>query len=125
MVFLYLYVEDNDEIRDGIAAIMEAEHREIITVPDANAALEAASSRHFDVLVTDVGLPGMSGTELARHWLRDDSSRYVLLLSGYEFRRGLGGIGPNVRALLKSCDPEDLEAMLKDIEAAIGTPGKH
>lgn len=112
----YLYVEDDEDIREGFTAVMEAEHREIVAVQHAEAALAVNDPQRFDVLVTDVSLPGMSGTDLARQWLAQDTQRHVLLLSGYEFRHGLGSLGPNVRALLKSSEPEELEAMLKSIE---------
>ncbi len=115
----YLYVEDDDDIREGVASVMEAAHRDIVAVEHAEAALALNESKRFDVLVTDVSLPGMSGTDLARVWLQHDDRRHVLLLSGYEFRHGLGTIGPNVRALLKSSDPEELEAMLLSIEEAL------
>jgi len=71
------------------------------------------------VLVTDVSLPGMSGTELARHWLADDPTRWVVLCSGYEFRHGLDAFGPNVRSLPKSFEFEQLEALFDEIETAV------
>lgn len=98
---------------------MEAGHREIVALPHAEAALARDDSARFDVLITDISLPGMSGTDLARQWLANDRSRHVLLLSGYEFRHGLDAIGPNVRALLKTAEPEELEAALLSIEQAL------
>ncbi|MCD2511256.1 response regulator [Comamonas endophytica] len=95
---------------------IEAGHREIVALPNAEAALARDDRARFDVLVTDISLPGISGVDLARQWVADDPSRHVLLLSGYEFRHGLEAIGPNVRALLKSAEPEELEAALLGIE---------
>ncbi len=115
----YLYVEDDEDIREGFMAVMEAPHRKIVGVADAEAALALDGHERFDVLVTDVSLPGMSGSDLARQWLANDSQRHVLLISGYEFKQGLTNIGTNVRALLKSCEPEDLEAMLTNIETLL------
>lgn len=115
----YLYVEDDEDIREGFMAVMEAPHRQIVGVESAESALDVANPERFDVLVTDVSLPGMSGTDLARQWLAKDSQRHVLLISGYAFEHGLDSIGPHVRALLKSCEPEELEAMLESIEAML------
>lgn len=115
----YLYVEDDEDIREGFMAVMEAPHREIVGVESAEAALAISDPQRFDVLVTDVSLPGLSGTDLARQWLADDSQRHVLLISGYEFKQGLDSIGPHVLALLKSCEPEELEAMLERIEGML------
>jgi two-component system cell cycle response regulator CpdR len=118
-VIHYLYVEDNDEIREAFADLMEAPHRKITPVADAEAALALAGVQSFDALITDVSLPGMSGTDLARHWLAEDKTRWVVLCSGYEFRHGLDTIGPNVRAFLKTAEPEDLDAVLEEIETAL------
>lgn len=119
----YLYVEDDEDIREGVASVMEAAHREIVSVPHAEAALALGDTARFDVLVTDVSLPGMSGVDLARRWLERDPARHVLLFSGYELNHGLDAIGPNVRALLKSMEPEELERMLQSIERALPRGG--
>lgn len=118
-VISYLYVEDDEDIREGVAAVMEAGHREIVSLPHAEAALALEDCARFDVLITDVSLPGMSGTDLAKHWLRHDAQRHVLLFSGYEMQHGLATIGPNVQSLLKSVEPEELEAALRRIESAL------
>ena len=116
----YLYVEDDADIREGVEAVMAAAHRAITCAPHAEAALALGDGARFDVLVTDISLPGMSGVDLARRWLAHDPRRHVLLLSGYAFEHGLASIGPNVRALLKSAEPEELEAALLRIEGALG-----
>lgn len=115
----YLYVEDDADLREGVASVMEAGHREIVSVPHAEAALALQDSARFDVLVTDVSLPGISGIDLARLWLECDRKRHILLFSGYELKHGLAAIGPNVQALLKSIEPEELEAALLRIEDAL------
>ena len=116
----YLYVEDDEDIREIVASMMEATHREITAVADGEAALSLMPHWHdFDLLVTDVSLPGVSGMDLARRWLAQDNRRSVLLLSGYEFGHGLAALGPNVRSLLKSSAPEDLEAAMLKLEAGL------
>ncbi|MGN2252147.1 response regulator [Frateuria sp. GZRe12] len=60
-----LLVEDDALIRMDAADMLRELGHEVVEAdygPDALAVLQA---RHVDVLVTDVGLPGMSGTELA------------------------------------------------------------
>lgn len=115
----YLYVEDNEDIREAFGELIEADHRQVTAVADAEAALALLGSQHFDVLITDVSLPGLSGTDLAREWLKPDPKRWVLLFSGYAFGHGLEAIGVNVRALLKTCDPGELETLLETIEASL------
>ena len=115
-----LYVEDNDDLRDTLGALLEGEGREVVTRANAEDALAAFAERDFDVLVTDVSLPGMSGTELARRVLATAPGRWVLLCSGYEFSQGLDRLGPNVRALPKPFEPEELDALMQEIVESIG-----
>ncbi|HWH84218.1 MAG TPA: response regulator [Burkholderiaceae bacterium] len=112
-----LYVEDNDDLRETIGLLLEASDREVVTCANAEAALAAVAARPFDVLITDVSLPGLSGTELARRVLADDPQRWVVLCSGYEFRHGLEQLGPNVRSLSKPFEVEELDALMGEIAA--------
>ncbi len=115
-----LYVEDHDDLRETIAVLLEGEGRDIVTCANAEAALVLWGERSFDVLVTDVSLPGMSGTDLARSVLATDLQTWVVLCSGYDFRHGLDKLGPNVRALPKPFEPEELDALLLEIAASKG-----
>ncbi len=117
--FSVLYVEDNADLRESISSLMYAEGREVLALANAEEALAAMRSQRFDLLVTDVSLPGMSGTDLARRWLEPEANRWVLLCSGYDFPQGLAAMGPNVRSLPKAFEPEKLEALLAEIEASI------
>lgn len=114
-----LYVEDNDDLRETIGALLEAEDRDIVTCASGEEALAAFARRPFDVLVTDVSLPGVSGTDLARRVLAGDPQAWVVLCSGYEFREGLRGLGPNVRSLPKPFELEDLDALMNEIGASL------
>ncbi len=114
-----LYVEDHDDIRDTIGMLLEGDGREVVTLSNAELALAALSERQFHVLITDVSLPGMSGTDLARRVLADDPAHWVVLCSGYDFRHGLAQLGPNVRWLPKPFEPEELEALMVEIAASL------
>lgn len=116
-----LYVEDNQELRETIAMLMEGEGRSITTCETGEAALQLDAGEPYDVLVTDVSLPGISGTELARTVLAQDPARWVVLCSGYEFGTALASLGQHVRALVKPFELEELEDLLSEIEAALKT----
>jgi CheY-like chemotaxis protein len=113
-----LYVEDNHDLRETIGMLIEADGREVVSCATGEEALAADRRRPFDVLVTDVSLPGMSGTDLARALLHDDPQRWVILCSGYEFAHGLAALGPNVRSLPKPFEVEEMDALLAEIAAA-------
>ena len=116
-----LYIEDSDDLRTTISMLLEGPGRDISSVATAEEALAVLAHREFDVVITDVSLPGMSGTDLARHLLASKPDRWVVLCSGYEFGSAVRQFGPNVRSLLKPFEPEDLEAMLVDITERIRT----
>ena len=114
-----LYVEDNPELRETIGMLMEGEGRMVVTCATAEEALELERDGRFDLLVTDVSLPGLSGTDLARQVLAADPGRWVVLCSGYDLGSHPAGWGPHVRTLTKPFELEDLEALLVQAQAAL------
>ena len=121
-----LYVEDNDDLRETIGMLLESDERQVATVPNAEAALAAWEAERFDVLVTDVSLPGKSGTALARELLAANPQQWVVLCSGYGFGEAIAALGPNVRALPKPFELDELDALMDEIVAALarGTGGR-
>lgn len=114
-----LYVEDSEDLRDTIAMLLESPGREVSTCASGEEALAAFAEKDYDILVTDVGLPGLSGTDLARKLLAQKPDRWVVLCSGYEFAEHVQKFGPNVRAVRKPFEPEELEDLMTEITASI------
>ncbi len=113
-----LYVEDNDAVREiGIEFIDEIGHR-VVGVETAEAALAALAQASFDVMLTDVSLPGMSGTELARRVAKEHPSMRLIMASGYGWRNEFDSIGPGILSLPKPFDLDALEAMLDKLDPA-------
>lgn len=121
-VLSILYVEDNHELRETVLELIEADAREIVPMPDGESALSAWQARHFDVLVTDISLPGMSGTELARRILADKPLQWVVFCSGYEYHGALSALGPNVRSIPKAFDCDEMDALMSEIAGSL--PGE-
>ena len=117
-----LYVEDNKELRDTLSDMLEGPGRAVVAVATGEAALAAWSVAASDLLVTDISLPGMSGTDLARLVLAKNPAQWVVLCSGYEYGDHLARFGPNVRALPKPFELEQLEALLDEINTALRLP---
>jgi two-component system, cell cycle response regulator CpdR len=114
-----LYVEDSDDLRETIGMLLESPEREVTTCATGEEALASYAEREYDILVTDVGLPGLSGTDLARKLLAEKPDRWVVLCSGYEFAEHLHLFGPNVRSVRKPFEPEELEALMNRISETI------
>ena len=117
-----LYVEDNRELRETIGMLMEGEGRTIVQCETGEQALEQDSVKPFDVVVTDVSLPGISGTDLARELLSNDRERWVVLCSGYELGDHPQTWGSNVRTLQKPFELEELDTLLSEIAYAVNKP---
>ena len=116
-----LYVEDNDDLRATIGELLQQPDRDVALCASAKRALEADREHRFDIVVTDVSLPGMSGADLARELLSADPARCIVLCSGYDLGDPLR-FGPNVRALMKPFEVEDLEALMDALCASLRAP---
>jgi DNA-binding response OmpR family regulator len=60
-------VDDEDYVRDLLRDILEREGCEVVLAADGHEAVAHYERGEFDAVFTDVGLPGMSGWELARY----------------------------------------------------------
>src|SRR4051812_5903873 len=63
---LVLIVEDYEDARDGLAALMRLGGHEVTVAADGPQAVSAASDRCPDVVLLDVCLPGFDGYEVGR-----------------------------------------------------------
>lgn len=61
-----LVVDDNPDITEMLAAVLRRAGFVVSAAHTARDALQAALARRFDVIVSDIGMPGMTGHELAR-----------------------------------------------------------
>lgn len=115
-----LYVEDNEDLRDSIAMVLEEDAGYAVTVcASGEEGLAQLTQCGCDVLVTDVGLPGLSGLDLARQALARDPQQWVVLCSGYDMANELAALGPHVRTLTKPFELERLERLLQEIVSAL------
>jgi CheY-like chemotaxis protein len=79
-----LVVDDEPVIRSLVQASFAADDCAVVGVPDGLSALEAARREQPDLILLDLGLPGMSGNEVARLLKLDarTASIPVLFLTG-------------------------------------------
>ena len=61
-----LVVDDEPQIRRALSINLQARGYEVEVAPDGESALEVAARKHPDVVVLDLGLPGMDGVEVIR-----------------------------------------------------------
>jgi len=60
-----LIVDDIADVTEMLSVFLSLAGYEAVTAQSASAAIEAARSRHFDVVISDIGMPQMNGYELA------------------------------------------------------------
>ena len=79
-VYRALVVDDEAPLTEVIASYLEREHFEVTLCHNGNDALARAREVDPDVVVLDLGLPGIDGVELCRQ-LRTFSDAYVVMLT--------------------------------------------
>jgi len=78
-----LLVDDEESVRETMAAILEREGYEVVSAPSGEDALEYVQGDGFDLLLTDLRMEGMSGVELMSA-MRDRSPETPsIMLTGY------------------------------------------
>jgi CheY-like chemotaxis protein len=115
-----LYVEDNPLVREVTCELMAQPTREILATSSAEEALQAFKPDAFDVVVTDISLPGMSGLDMARHILRTAPSMAIIIATGYRLGVDPKSIGPNVRVIEKPFDSPAIDSLLDELCPPIG-----
>jgi signal transduction histidine kinase len=80
-----LIVEDHPDVAESLALILRCDDHEVRIAHDGPAALQALSKFKPDVVLLDVGLPGMDGYQVARRMREEalESKLTIIALSGY------------------------------------------
>jgi CheY-like chemotaxis protein len=114
-----LLVEDDDASRERMAEVLAASGWEVVSAATGQEGLKALSEQPVDVVLTDVGMPGMGGLEVARAAKAIAPSVPVVVVTGRMDREDLARArGHEVDAVLvKPVDPEALLGTVGDLAA--------
>jgi CheY-like chemotaxis protein len=110
-----LVVEDNLDSQYLVCEMLRAFGHEVDGVAHPDDALAHLAAQRYDVLFSDVSLPGMSGVELARKALAAEPSLNVIFASGYGDSL-LRHLEFPYQSLLKPYEIDQLQAALARIE---------
>ncbi len=77
-----LVVDDNREVREMIQMILEPAGYTVALAEDARSGRNAIAREHFDVVVTDLIMPGGDGIELILALRRLDHPAKIIVMSG-------------------------------------------
>jgi CheY-like chemotaxis protein len=78
-----LVVDDEDFVRELLRDILDSENCEVEVAQDGTEALALFRERKFDGVFTDVGMPGMSGWELAREIRQLNKQIPIAIITGW------------------------------------------
>jgi len=109
-----LLVEDNPEVRDIVTCLLQELGQEVSAASDGHAALDILR-RHdgaFDLLITDVVMPELSGLELARQAQAQWPRMHIVLATGYS--HALADLGSTDFAMLHK--PYSVEALTRVLD---------
>ncbi|MGO9470405.1 MAG: ATP-binding protein [Isosphaeraceae bacterium] len=76
-----LVIDDNLDLAHGLANLLKLLNHEVWIAPDGPAGLEAARGHRPEVVLLDIGLPGMDGYQVAEQLRREDFGRDLLLIA--------------------------------------------
>lgn len=120
-----LIVDDNRDAADSLAQLVRLFGHVPVVAYDGPEALSIARDRRPDVILCDIGLPGMNGYDLARRLKAEFKSMTLVAVSGYaqeEDRRQSAEAGFEGH-LAKPADPEDIRRWLeRPVPAEHGSP---
>ena len=117
-----LVVDDNVDAADAIGTLLSLNGYDVATAHDPDEAMTRAAAFDPDVILLDIGLPGMTGYELARKLHDDRVARRAKLIA----ITGYGQPGDTEQAREAGFDgylvkPVDLEQLHARIDAILGS----
>jgi two-component system, OmpR family, KDP operon response regulator KdpE len=118
-----LIVDDEPQLLRALRINLTARQYDVVTAADGTAALRAATEKHPDLVVLDLGLPDIDGVEVIRG-LRDWTPVPIVVLSGRSDSRD------KVDALDAGADdyvtkPFSIDELLARIRAVTRAGGTH
>ena len=78
-----LLAEDDDSLRRFLAKALERAGYEVVSCPDGETALAALQDGPFDLLLTDIVMPGVDGIEVARQAAAREPSQRIMFITGF------------------------------------------
>ena len=112
-----LLVEDNESLAQGTTEVLQSMGCQVQTVGDAKAALSRLASHEFDLVITDIEMPGgVDGIALAVKLAKDRPELPVLLMTGYATRLE-EATRQRFTVLPKPCSPSTFSAAIRNVLA--------
>ncbi len=109
-----LVVDDNRDAAESMAILLRLAGHEVITAVDGLAAIDVVHTHRPELVLMDIGLPGMSGYEVARRLRDDGCAARLIAVTGYgqaEDQKRARDAGFD-HCFVKPVEPEALERLV-------------
>lgn len=123
-----LFVDDEPQVLDGLRNLLRKQRQRwhMSFATSGRAALEELARAPYDVVVSDMRMPGMDGAELLREVKRLYPTSTRIILSGHAEREAIVRALPVAHQYLhKPCDPDQLRIVVDracDLQSLLGLP---
>lgn len=113
-----LLADDDKGARDLVRRALELDGHKVVTADDGSEAQSLCSSGGFDLLVTDVQMPGLDGIALAKDAVARHPGIRVVLMSAYADGLDRAGslVAGGARVLVK---PFAIDRIRAEVRAAL------
>jgi len=78
-----LLVDDNKFIRDSFSERLRNNKYEVSSAKDGKEAIDKIAADNFDVVITDIGMPGVNGIEVLKFTKKNKPKTKVIVMSTY------------------------------------------
>ncbi len=122
-----LFVDDEEAVLEGLRVALRRQRTrwEMVFVTSGEAALAAIEAQPFDVVVSDMRMPGMDGAQLLERVRSISPAAARLVLSGHADQDVVLRALPHVNQFLeKPCDPDVLKLTIEracDLQSLVGS----
>lgn len=110
-----LVVDDEAGMRESLSVLLESEGYDVVVAEDGFIALALFKENRFDLILTDITMPGLTGLRLSERIRRDfpELKVVIIAMSGYS--------GAGAAASLFGCDafivkPVDNSELIKIVK---------
>jgi PAS domain S-box-containing protein len=111
-----LLVDDEPKVRETLAELLSSTGHTVTAVPGGEAALAAFAPGRFDAVITNLGMAGMNGWQVAERLRAIDADVAILFVTGWGLREDemsrMEALRVN-RCLFKPVRPDELDAALQ------------
>ncbi len=81
-----LVIEDEDDLRNLLTDILKTEDLEVEAAENGREGIALFAGKHFDLVFTDLGMPEMSGWQVAKEIKKLDDRTPVALITGWHIQ---------------------------------------